>query len=101
MGRRAAAEWVEGSGHAGQERRLRVDLHGVSAFGPGDERTLIRWEWMEALALDDGVTVRSAKAFVRFPPGAFGLTPQQLLAELEAGRDIERRSEVITGLARS
>ena len=87
------------SGPFRPKRRVRVDLHGVSVFGPGARRTLIRWEWVEAVALEDGVAVRSAKASVHFPPGAFGLAPEELLAELEAGRDIARRSEVITGLA--
>ena len=33
----------------GPRRLLRVDLHGVSAFGAGEERALIRWEWVEAI----------------------------------------------------
>ncbi len=33
--------------------RLRVDLHGVSLFPPRGDRTLIRWEWIEAIEVDD------------------------------------------------
>ena len=100
MGRRSAAEYVIRANHPGPELRLRVDLHGVSVFGPGDERTLIRWEWVEEIRTAEGVDVSSPNALVRFPPGAFGLPPDVLGALLETGRVPERRSEVITELGR-
>lgn len=99
MGRRAAAEHVVPSAAGGPQLRLRVDLHGVSVFGPGQERTLIRWEWVQSITAEDGVEVRSAKAAVHLPRGAFGLPPDALCSLLEAGRAIERRSDVITELA--
>ncbi len=78
---------------------LRVDLHGVSRFGPKTDRhTLIRWEWIEDIAVDDGVVVRSAGATVTFPRGAFGLEPHALAERLEAARGIDRRPDVIASL---
>ena len=79
--------------------RLRVDLHGVSAFGPGDRHTLIRWEWVERISVGDGVVVDSAKQQVRFPPGAFGLQPGPLAERLERARALDRRPDVIEELA--
>lgn len=79
---------------------LRVDLHGVSVFGPGEAKTLIRWEWVEQMgAGSDGVTVSSASEKVIFPPGAFGLEPDALLAKLQEARSITDRAEVIAVLA--
>lgn len=78
---------------------LRVDLHGVSRFGPKSGRhTLIRWEWIEDIAVDSGVTVRSAGETVNFPPGAFGLEPTELAERLRAARGIEQRPDVIASL---
>ena len=74
---------------------LRVDLHGVSTYGPGDQRTLIRWEWIEDIDVADGVTVRSSNERVEFPPGSFGLEPRHLAERLEAARSIVQRSDVI------
>lgn len=74
---------------------LRIDLHGVSRLGPGDRRTVIRWEWIEAIDVDDGVTVRSASDEVRFPRGAFGTDAGSLAAHLQNARSIEHRPEVI------
>ena len=77
---------------------VRVDLHGVSSFGPGDARTLIRWEWIEDIAVDGGVAVRSANDRVELPPGAFGLDPEALAQRLEAARSIVHRTDVIAEL---
>ncbi len=77
----------------------RVDLHGVSTFGPGDQRTLIRWEWIEHLGVSDGVEVRSAHAQLTLPPGAFGLPPETLGVLLEEARSLHARSDVIERLA--
>ncbi len=101
MGRRAVAEHVIRVNRNSPEVRFRVDLHGVSWFGPGDERTLIRWEWVESIVADEGVDVSSARTSVHFPAGTFGLPPDQLCALLEEGRDIERRSDVIATLRQS
>lgn len=84
----------------GPDRLLRVDLHGVSAFGAGDERALIRWEWVEAIEVVKGaVTVRSADESIALPDGSFGLPLEELAAELERARSIERRSDVIVRLS--
>jgi hypothetical protein len=80
----------------GPKRLLRVDLHGVSAFGAGDERSLIRWEWLEAIEVErDGVVVRSADEAIVMPSGAFGLGAAELAEELEKARAIHNRSDVI------
>lgn len=76
---------------------LRVDLHGVSVFGRGGHH-LVRWEWIEAITVGDGVTVRSASDEVALPAGAFRLPPAQLAERLEAARSIDRRPEVIASL---
>jgi hypothetical protein len=81
----------------GPKIRFRVDLHGISAFGPGDRHTLIRFEWVESIeAGDDGtVVVRSSTESVLLPPGAFGLAPADLARRLEEARSIQRRADVI------
>lgn len=80
----------------GPKRLLRVDLHGVSAFGAGDERALIRWEWVEAIDVErDTVVVRGAEETIVMPSGAFGLGATELAEELERGRAIHNRSDVI------
>ncbi len=95
----------------GRPQRLRVDLHGIATFGPGDEHTAIRWEWIEDL--DDGegkgkgkgkgkaVVVRSAKGTITIPAGTFGLATDALIERLEQARSISRRTEVIAELAQS
>jgi hypothetical protein len=84
----------------GPKRLLRVDLHGVSAFGAGDERALIRWEWVEAIDVERGsVVVRSGEESIVLPSGAFGLDAKELAAELEQARAIQRRSDVIRRLS--
>ena len=90
------AEHVMRSRPFGPKIRLRVDLHGVSTFGPGEERTLIRWEWVEAIAVEDGsVVVTSATDRVTLPSGAFGFTAPDLAQRLELARSITTRPEVI------
>src|SRR5687767_4492360 len=95
------AEHVMRSGRLGRRRRYRVDLHGVSVFGPGDEQALIRWERLAPVATNEAgcAAVASATAEVVFPPGAFGVDPAVLVERLEAARSIERRGEVIGELA--
>lgn len=84
----------------GPRRLLRVDLHGVSAFGAGDERALIRWEWVEAIEVDKGaVLVRGADETIVLPSGAFGLAAEELAAELGRARSIVDRPDVIGRLA--
>lgn len=95
------AECVMRTRRLGRRRRFRVDLHGVSVFGPGAEHTLIRWERIESIAVERTglATVTSATAVVAFPKGAFGLSPDALVAQLENARSIERRGQVIAELA--
>lgn len=78
--------------------KYRVDLHGVSVFGPGDEHALIRWEWITEMAVDGGVVVTGNNARVKFPPGAFGMSSEKLNALLEQARSIEQRGSVIGSL---
>lgn len=92
------AEHVARSRLLGPKIRYRVDLHGVSMFGPGDRHTLIRFEWLEAITVDEsggGVAVRSASDMITFPRGAFGLEPSELAQRLEEARSIHRRPEII------
>ena len=84
----------------GPNRLLRVDLHGVSEFGAGDERTLLRWEWIEAVEVERGsVVVKSAEGSITMPSGAFGMDAAELGAELERARAIHNRSDVIARLS--
>ncbi len=90
------AEHIMRSRRFGPRVRFRVDLHGVSSFGPGEQRTLIRWEWIDTIAVEDGaVAVTSAEDTVTFPSGAFGFSPAELAERLDAARSITRRPEVI------
>ncbi len=92
------AEHVVRPRRLGPKIRFRVDLHGVSVFGPGDRHTLIRFEWLETITVDEaggGVEVRSASDTITFPPGAFGLPPAELAQCLEDARSIHRRPDVI------
>lgn len=93
------AEHVMRPSRFGSKVLLRIDLHGVSRFGPGDHRTLIRWEWIESIDVNSGVVVRSADEEVLLPSGAFGLDPDALAAELETARGIQDRPEIIGRLA--
>jgi len=84
----------------GRRQLLRADLHGVSEFGPGDERTLIRWEWIEGIDVEQGtVVVRSTAATVSFPPRAFGLAADILADELRRAQSIQDRTDVIHRLS--
>jgi len=84
----------------GPSRLLRVDLHGVSEFGAGDERALIRWEWVDTIQVDRGsVHVRGAEESIVMPSGAFGMGAEELASELERARAIHTRSDVIARLA--
>lgn len=93
------ADFVVRRRRFGPKVTLRVDLHGVSSFGPGDHRSLIRWEWITDVAVSDGVVVCSSKERVAFPPGSFGLEPEVLAERLEQARSIEHRTDVIAGLS--
>jgi len=96
---RAAEEMVRPS-RFGARLRLRVDLHGVSVFGPGEEHTVVRWEWIEAITdSNEAVVVRSASATITIPAGTFGLAPSALVERLQEARSIERRVDVIDALA--
>jgi hypothetical protein len=99
------AEHQVRAGRFGSKRRIRVDLHGVSVFGPGSRRTLIRWEWVEAISVgeggDGGVVVTSAEDRLTLPPGAFGRAPEVLAEELERARSIVHRPDVIGSLSAS
>jgi len=77
---------------------LRVDLHGVSRLGPGDSRTVIRWEWIEAIDVEGDVTVRSATDEIRLPSGAFGADAATLGRCLQDARSIENRPAAIARL---
>jgi hypothetical protein len=84
----------------GPKRLLRVDLHGISMFGAGDEKALIRWEWIEAIEVDRaGVVVRGADDSITLPDGSFGFGSQELAGELERARNIRTRSDVIRRLS--
>jgi hypothetical protein len=94
------AEHVMRSRRFGPKILFRVDLHGVSIFGPGDGHTAIRWEWIEAISVEGaGVSVRSADGLVMLPNGAFGFEPSALARRLEEARSITRRPEIIGELA--
>lgn len=83
----------------GPGRLLRVDLHGVSEFGAGDQRALIRWEWVETIKVDRGsVVVLGAEEAIVMPSGAFGLPTEELAGELERARAIHDRADVIARL---
>lgn len=87
----------------GARQRVRVDLHGISVFGPGDRRVLIRWEWCEGIEVQgtagrSHVVIRSATDSIDLPGAAFGLDPPVLASRLEAARSIVQRSDVIAGL---
>jgi hypothetical protein len=94
------AEHVMRPRRFGPKILLRVDLHGVSCFGPGTKRTAIRWEWIEKIETSTGaVDVRSATEHVSLPSGAFGFEPDALAQRLEEARSITRRPEIIGELA--
>lgn len=94
------AEHMMRSRRFGPKILFRVDLHGVSCFGPGSKRTAIRWEWIEKIEATAGaVDVSSATDSVSLPSGAFGFESGALAQRLEEARSITRRPEIIGELA--
>ncbi len=83
----------------GPKLRVRVDLHGVSVFPAKGAHTLIRWEWIEQIAVEGGVMVRSANEEIRLPPGAFRLDPPALAERLTEAGSITKRPDVIASLS--
>lgn len=79
----------------GRAQRLRVDLHGVSVFGPGDQHQVMRWEWIEHITVDGGVIVAGGGNQIVLPAGAFGLEPDTLAACLREADSIDGRTEAI------
>jgi hypothetical protein len=99
VGQRVAEHVVRGR-LFGPKRLLRVDLHGVSMFGAGHEKALIRWEWIEGIEVERGaVVVRSADDSITLPSGSFGQTADDLAEHLERARSIRTRSDVIRVLS--
>jgi hypothetical protein len=92
------AEHVLRARRFGPKQRFRVDLHGVSVYPATGAHTLIRWEWVEHIGVDDGVVVRSANAEIRLPAGAFGLDPATLAERLTEAGALDRRVDVIAQL---
>ncbi len=87
------------SGRFGPDVRLRIDLHGVSCFGPGSHRSLIRWEWIERITPGPhGVVVVSGKDEIVIPSGAFGLEPAALAERLQRAGSIHARADIIAEL---
>lgn len=78
-----------------RKKKLRVDLHGASIFGSRGEHTLIRWEWMTGIHLEEGVVIRSHHAEIVFSDGAFGLPSSELAELLREARSPDRRGEII------
>ena len=96
---RRVAEHSTG-GRFRSKRLVRVDLHGVSTFGPGDEHTLIRWERIEDIvAGPGGVEVVTSTVRLSLPSGAFGLLPDVLAGQLRRAADPDDRGVVIDELA--
>jgi hypothetical protein len=83
----------------GPRARLRVDLHGVSVFGPGNHHSAIRWEWIEEISSGDTVVVSSANDAITIPAGTFGLSPSALAERLDAAKSIVQRADVIAELS--
>lgn len=80
----------------GRPQRFRVDLHGVSVYGPGDRHQAMRWEWIERITVDGGVVVEGGGGDrIVLPPGSFGIEPGALAAYLLEAGDIGARTEVI------
>ena len=97
---RMVAEAVVRARRFGPRLVVRIDLHGVSVFGPGDQRTLVRWEWIEAIeAAGKDVIVRSSGSELLLPGRPFGLRSEELAERLEEARSITRRPDVIGQLS--
>ena len=98
MPRRVVEETVS-LGRFRSKRRMRVDLHGVSSFGPGSHHEVIRWEWITQITSSShGVTVDASRGQIVFPAGVFGLAPEDLAARLEQARSIFERGDVLEEL---
>jgi hypothetical protein len=90
------------SGRLGPTVRLRIDLHGVSSFGPGKHHTAIRWEWIERITTaQHGVIVTSDAHEIVLPSGTFGLEPAVLAERLEKAGSIFERADVLDELGRT
>ncbi|MGH9181976.1 MAG: hypothetical protein ACRD0Q_06735 [Acidimicrobiales bacterium] len=97
---RRVAEYSTGGRFLKPRRLVRVDLHGVSTFGPGNEHTLIRWERIgDIVAGPDGVEIVTAAERLHLPAGSFRLAPEELAAQLRRAADRDERGEVIDELA--
>lgn len=83
----------------GRAQRLRVDLHGVSVFGPGDHHQVMRWEWIERISVDGGVVVAGGDNEIILPAGAFGLAPEVLAECLREADGIDGRTDAIGRLS--
>lgn len=83
----------------GRAERLRVDLHGVSVFGPGHRHQVMRWEWIEYISVAGGVVVAGGGSEIVLPAGAFGLAPEELAACLREADAIDGRTAVIGRLS--
>lgn len=72
----------------------------MSEFGGGEEHTLLRWEWVEAIEIERGsVVVRGGDEAIVLPSGAFGLEAEELAEELQEAMGIRTRSDVISRLS--
>ncbi|MGQ0745058.1 MAG: hypothetical protein ACT4OS_12160 [Acidimicrobiales bacterium] len=92
----AVAEHLVRSRWGAPLTRVRVDLHGVSVFGSGGERALLRWEWITTIEADpSGVVVGSEATNLTLPPGSFNLPGPELAERLGRARSIVDRPEVI------
>lgn len=101
MTARSVEETVR-AGRFGPTLRLRIDLHGVSSFGPGRHRALIRWEWIEKVASHPhGVVVTSNRDKIVLPSGVFGLEPAALAERLERAGSIFMRADIIDELSQT
>ena len=101
MGKRVA-ESVVRRRPFGRAQRVRVELHGVSIIGPGDRREVMRWEWVESVAAEDGAVVLAGDGKrLLLPAGAFGLTAEALAGHLRRAGDSDERTEVISVLGSS
>lgn len=95
------AEDLVRTGLLRRKQLVRVDLHGVSLFGPSGHHRVVRWEWIESIhPRPEGVLIRCPAGDLAVPAGAFSATPEDLARTLEQARAIERRPEVIAALGR-
>lgn len=99
MGQRVVEQVIK-PGRSSVQIRVRVDLHGVSTFGPGSHHSVIRWEWIKEITADPhGVTVSSANCTIVLPAGVFGLAPDALAERLTEAGSIFVRGDVLEALA--